>query len=118
MLLKKGQTIGIDQRHYFRDVVFASLPWANDSKPSAAHLERATAFFRFIIDGVDYGALPLIITHNTKTDTRTYLQNNSMTSLSWGKAKNLIAKESLIGKSANLYKNTNSERNSYVLIIK
>jgi HKD family nuclease len=117
MLLKKGQTTGIDQRHYFRDVVFASLPWANDSKPSAAHLERATAFFHFIIEGADYGTFSLILTHNTKTNTKTYLQNNSMTSLSWGKAKNLIAKENLIGKIATLYKNTNGERADYVLII-
>ncbi|MFI5137762.1 MAG: phospholipase D-like domain-containing protein [Sphingobacteriales bacterium] len=117
MLLKKGQTTGIDQRHYFRDVVFASLPWASDFKPSTAHLERATAFFHFIIEGVDYGTFSLILTHNTKTDSKTYLQNNSMTSLSWGKAKNLIAKESLIGKNASLYKNTNSERNDYILII-
>jgi len=115
MLLKKGQTVGIDQRHYFREVVFASLPWANDTKPSSSHLERATAFFHFIIDGVDYGALPLIITHNTKMDTKTYLQNNSMTSLSWGKAKNLIAKESLINKIATLYKN--SRQNEFTLII-
>ncbi len=117
MLFKKGQTVGIDQRHYFRDTVFASLPWVNDSEPSTAHIERATAFFHLIIEGVGYGIFPLILTHNTKTDTKTYLQNNSTTSLSWGKAKDFIAKESLINKIASLYQSVSMDQNEFLLII-
>jgi len=105
MLFKKGETQNIDQRHYFRDVVFSSLNWNRDINPRTAHLERATALFKIIIDGNERGDYKLKITHNTETDTRTYKQNNAMTSVSWGEAKKEIAQESLLGKSAYLYKN-------------
>lgn len=104
MLFKKGLTVGIDQRSFFRNYVFANLPWAFDTTSQrTAHIERATALFNIIILGIDHGVFPLSLSHNTKTNTRTYLQNNSMTSVSWGKAKNLIANPNLIGKSASLY---------------
>jgi hypothetical protein len=114
ILFKKGKLEGIDQRHHFRDVVFHSLPWANDNNAQTIHLERATAFFHIIIENDYKGVFPLMITHNTKTDTPTYLQKNSMTSLSWGKAKDLIAKENLIGKSIKLYQNK-IEPTSYIM---
>ena len=44
MYFTKGRMIDIDQRHYFRNTVFASLKWKHDPKPSLSHLERATAF--------------------------------------------------------------------------
>lgn len=90
MLFKKGNTKGIDQRHYFRDEVFSDLSWTKDSNADSSHLERATAMFKIIIDGKDYGGFELILTHNPKTDTRSYQQKNSMTSLSWGNAKKFI----------------------------
>lgn len=105
MLFKKGKKRGVDQRHYFRDEVFSALTWTKDIDADTAHLERAKALFKIIIDGKDYGGFELIITHNPRTDTRSYKQKNSMTSISWGDAKKIIAKEELIGKSANLYKN-------------
>ena len=46
----------------------------------------------------------LIIVASICPDTRSYEQKNSMTSISWGEAKKVIAKENLIGKSATLYK--------------
>jgi hypothetical protein len=116
MLFKKGKTQGIDQRQYFRNVVFSALPWAFEKNPKASHLERATAFFQIIIMGVNNGIFSLLLTHNTKTDTRSYEQKNSMTSLSWGEARNLIAKDELIGKSAILYKSEN-QSNKFVLVI-
>lgn len=116
MLFKKGETKGIDQRHYFRDKVFSSLSWVSDSEPSTSHLERATALFRIIIEGKDCGAHELIITHNTKTNTRSYEQKNSMTSISWGEAKKFIAKDNLIGKSAYLY--MNDKKGEFTLEIK
>lgn len=118
MYFKKGQMKDIDQRHYFRDVVFASLPWANDSNERTKHLERATAFFKIIIDDENFGVYSLSLTHNSKTDSAAYLQNNSMTQVSWGKAKEIIAKESLIGKSASLYKVKDSNSNEFVMAIK
>ncbi|MBP6235616.1 MAG: phospholipase D family protein [Saprospiraceae bacterium] len=117
MLFKKGQTPGIDQRSYFRNQVFANLTWAFDTTSQrTAHIERATALFRIFILGVDHGVFPLSLSHNTKTNTPTYLQNNSMTSLSWGTAKNLIADPNLIGKSASLYVDS-TQTNHFILMI-
>ena len=104
MLLKKGKTKNIDQRHYFRDNVFSSLKWKPDSKPKTKHLERAVATFIIEIDGKNEGTFKLTITHNTRTDTSSYKQKNSMTQISWGDAKKVIAKDNLIGKSASLFK--------------
>lgn len=116
MLFKKGLLEGIDQRHYFRDEVFSSLPWASDPESQYPHLERATAFFRVIVMGIDHGVFSMSLTHNTKTDTKTYEQKNSMTSISWGSVKGLIAKEELIGKSASLFKIASST-NEFTLVI-
>lgn len=104
MLFKKGTLKGIDQRHHFRDAVFQTLDWKFDTKPGKSHLERAIAQIRFVIKGIDYGIFPIIITHNSRTDTASYKQKNSMTQLSWGETKNLIAQDELIGKIATLYK--------------
>jgi len=94
----------IDHRHYFRDMVFASLNWKRDTKFGTTHLERAVATFKILIDEKNKGTFKLTITHNTLTDTRSYEQKNSMTQISWGAAKKVIAKDSLIGKSATLFK--------------
>lgn len=115
MLFKKGKTEGIDQRHYFREDVFKELPWVEDA--NNPHLETATAFFQIRIDGETQGNFPLIISHNNNTESKTYLQNNSMTALRWGGAKGIIANASLIGKSANLYRNPEGDSNSYILSI-
>ncbi len=109
MLFKKGKTKDIDQRHYFRDTVFSSLKWKRDTKPETSHLERAKATFNIVIDGRSSGSFKLTLTHNPRTDTRSYEQKNSMTSISWGEAKNVIAKDNLIGKSATLYKTKKKE---------
>lgn len=116
MLIKKGLLKNIDQRHYFRDTVFATLNWVRDTKPNTAHYERAIAKFRIIVEGMDFGIFELRLSHNTKTDTTSYKDKNSMTSISWGAAKKIIAKEELIGKSANLYKN--NKKGEFTLEIK
>ena len=104
MLFKKGRTVGIDQRSYFRNHVFANLIWAYDTATArTAHIERSTALFQIVILGVNHGIFPLSLSHNTKTNTVTYRQKNSMTSVSWGRAKNLIADPNLLGKSVSLY---------------
>lgn len=115
MLFKKGKTKGIDQRHYFRDTVFSSLNWEHDTKPDTSHLERAKAIFNIIIDGKTVGSFELTLTHNTRTDTRSYKQKNSTTSISWGEAKKVIAKDDLIAKSAALYKT--KKRREFILEI-
>jgi HKD family nuclease len=103
MLFKKGALQKVDQRHYFRDVIFADLDWTYDLRPDSTHFERTTAFFRFIIENKDCGEFELTLSHNTKTDTAAYLQKNSMTQISWGAAKRILAKPELIGKICKLY---------------
>ncbi len=116
MLFKKGALLDIDQRHYFREMVFADLDWTFDLRPESTHIERTTAFFRFIINGDDYGEFELTLSHNTKTDSAAYLQHNSMTQISWGKAKQIIAKQELIGNICKLYAVT-SDLNRFVFEI-
>lgn len=115
MLFKKGNMEGIDQRHYFRDDVFSSLNWVIDTRKRSTHLEKAAALFRIVVSGKDHGTFGLTLTHNPKTNTRSYEQKNSMTSVSWGDAKVIVAKRELIGKIAKLY--SSSVSGEYVLII-
>lgn len=115
MLFKKGKKKNIDQRHFFRDSVFELLEWKHDTKSNLTHLERAKAIFKIIVQGEEKGDFELKLTHNTRTDTKTYKQRNSMTSISWGEAKKVIAKNELIGKTVKLYQNS-SKKNQFVLV--
>jgi len=115
MLFKKGRTENIDQRHYFRDNVFSSLDWVSNTRKGSTHLEKAAALFRIKVIGKDHGTFALTLTHNPKTNTRTYEENNSVTSISWGDTKPFIAREELIGRSAKLYDSAN--KGEFVLII-
>lgn len=116
MLFKKGKTKGIDQRHYFRNKVFSSLNWVANTRKGSTHLEKAKAFFRIIVLGEDFGTFHLTLTHDPRTNTRSYEENNSMTSISWGIAKPIIATNKLIGRNAKLYRSRDNKE-GYVLII-
>ena len=84
MLMKKGLVEGIDQRHFFREEVFAALTWDKQTgKPS----ELATGRFWLRIKGKDFGWFDLTLRHNTDKDSVTYRQNNGMTHLRWGQAQ-------------------------------
>lgn len=100
----KGAFGDIDQRHYFRDEVFANLDWHFDTAPKLNHMERAEARFQLVIRDVDYGVFTLRLSHNTRTDTVTYIQGNSVTKLHWGAARSLIAHEDLLGRTMYLYR--------------
>jgi len=104
MYFTKGKNKDIDQRHYFRETVFSSLQWKKDADPSTSHLERAEAVFHIVVDGRPAGKYSLALTHNTRKDSRSYKQSNSMTQVSWGEAKKVIAKDELIGKTVKLFK--------------
>lgn len=106
MLLGVGNWEGIDQRHYFRDDVFHALNWARDTAPSRTHIERTQVQIRMIIKDVDYGLRTLELSHNTRTDTTSYAQRNSMTGLHWGTAKPLVAHEDLLNRLMRLYRAT------------
>lgn len=109
MLFTKGALEDIDQRHYFRDEVFANLNWRFDTAPGRGHLERAGARFQLVIRDVDYGVFTLRLSHNSRTDTRAYEQRNSMTQLHWGGARPLVAREDLLGRTMRLYRDQVTE---------
>jgi len=106
MLFKKGMDKFIDQKHHFRDNVFSHLDWKDDKNKK--HIERAKADFRIIVEGQDKGVFNLKLSHNKDVNSKSYLQNNSMTNISWGNAINHIANPNLIGKKLKLYKSGNS----------
>ena len=103
MLFGKGAVDDIDQRHYFRDEVFANLIWQFDTAERTSHMERARARFQLIIRNVNYGVFTLRLSHNSRTDTSTYEQSNSMTQLHWEGAHDLIAREDLLDRTMYLY---------------
>ena len=116
MLFGKGAMTNIDQRHYFRDDVFAKLRWNFDLTPKRQHIERAEAWFQLVIRDVDYGTFKLRLSHNSRIDTVAYQQGNSVTSLHWGDARRLVAREDLLGRTMHVY--ANAERDDlYILEI-
>ena len=112
MLLKKGKLEEIDQRHFFYDEVFNGLTWT----PSAGrpHLHKASCNFCIVIKGSDYGVYNLRLTHNTDVTSKTYKQNNGMTSLSWGDARKIVGKKDLLGSTMKLYRGISSP-DAYVI---
>lgn len=104
MLFKKGVMLDIDHRHYFRESIFNELNWTRDDNPRNAHLERATTRFEIIINGITFGVFDLRLTHNSRTDTRSYEQKNSMTQIHWGEARSIIADEAFLGSILTLYR--------------
>lgn len=103
---KKGAFENIDQRHYFRDEVFAELAWIADNPPSK--WERSQAKFELVIKNLNYGVFNLKLSHNTDKNSASYKQNNFMTQIHWGDAKAYIAQRDLLGRTLYLYrKDTN-----------
>lgn len=91
---------GVDHRHYFREEVFPDLNWT----PSTGTVDEAHAKFQLVVKGVDYGVYDLRIAHTTSTTSASYLQNNAMTRLSWGAARENVARPNLIGSRLSLYR--------------
>ena len=102
MGLKKGALDNIDQRHYFRDEVFAHLTWTPDPPPKK--WERAHAKFELVIKNLNYGVFDLKLSHFTDQKSASYRQNNFMTQLHWGDAKKHVAKRDLLGRRLYLYR--------------
>lgn len=91
----------IDHRHYFRDEVFQNLQWMPTARGS---VEETYAKFQLVLKGISYGEFDLRIGHSTDTISRSYLQNNAMTRLSWGPMREYIARDDLIGRTLALYR--------------
>ena len=104
MLFTKGKTLGIDQKTYFRKKVFSGLGWKADAAVKKKHLERAKAKFRIIIKDVNYGVFEMSLTHDSRTDSGTFEENNSVTQLHWGEVKPLVALEDLLDRTMLLYR--------------
>lgn len=91
-----------DQRHYFRDDVFPDLTWIATN--ASGKVEEAFAKFQLVLKGISYGEFDLRIGHSTDTTSKTYVQNNAMTRLSWGPMRQYIACPDLIDRTLALYR--------------
>lgn len=110
MGLKKGNS-KIEQKSYFRTHVFDKLTWKLNS-----HKEEAVANFTFKILGNNIGPFKLKITHDTRTNTTSYKQNNMMTHLHWGEAKSVISDDRLLNRYMRLYRDTNDPQSFLIEI--
>lgn len=105
--LDKGELPdAIDFRHYFRTVVFNGLKW----KPASNTTETGEATFRLVIKNVDQGEFSTEVRHSTSTTSKSYLQKNAMTRLSWGPMSAFVRRVDLIGRSLKLYSDANDKR--------
>lgn len=107
--LGRGAMEGIDFQHYFRDTVFFDLHWSCNPTSKSPHLERAQINVEIIIKNISYGVFNLEVTHDPKTNTRSYEQRNVMTKIKWGDAKSLIAKRDLLNRTLKLYKKSSTD---------
>lgn len=107
MLLKKG-VYDINQQSYFYEEAFADLNWTPGIDKKQVFL-YAKAHFDFLIDDVFIKGHELLIKHDPRTNTKTYLQKQPMTHLLWGEAKTLISKPHLLNEVMTLYKNKNED---------
>ena len=101
MLFKKGAS-DIDQQTYFRQHVFDELDWLPDQRTPGKEL--ADGVFQIIIGMVDFGEHTLTVTHDTRTNTRSFEQRQPMSALRWGTAKPIIARPDLLDRTLCLYR--------------
>ena len=113
MLFKRGNS-DIDQQTYFKVSVFNNLNWLPD--PGTAGKELADANFQIVIRDIDYGIHRLIVTNDTRTNTRSYEQRQPMSAIRWGAARALISREDLLDRTMLLYRD-NSEDENFVIEI-
>ena len=94
----------VEFQHYFRDNIFSKLVWKTDPTSKSPHLERTTIQAEIIIKSVSYGVFDLEVTHDPRTNTKSYQQRNVMTKIKWGETRSLIAKKDLLDRTLRLYK--------------
>jgi len=115
MGLKKGNS-AINHLTFFRHDAFSALAWQSFTARNNVQQEEAFANFRIVIMGNDYGSFILRITHDPRTNTRSYQQNNMMTHLHWGNARPVIADRNLLGCLMRLYRDANTPPNFLIEI--
>lgn len=107
--LGQGLMEDINFQHYFRETVFSDLNWNTDPDSRSPHLERATINAEIVIKNLSYGEYGLEVTHDPRTNTRSYEQRNIMTKIKWGEARWLIAKRDLLDRTLRLYKKNSTD---------
>lgn len=107
--LGQGLMEDIDFQHYFRDTVFAELDWNTEPGSRSPHLERAIINTEIVIKNLSYGVYALEVTHDPRTNTKSYNQRNVMTKIKWGDARPLIAKRDLLGRTLKLFKKSSTD---------
>ncbi len=112
--LGKGLMEDIDFQHYFRETVFSDLNWNTNAESGSPHLERATINAEIVIKNISYGIYELEVTHNPKTNTRSYKQGNVTTKIKWGEARSLIANRDLLDRTLRLFKKNSTD---FVIVI-
>ncbi len=112
--LGQGLMEGIDFQHYFREKVFSDLNWSTDPRARSPHLERATINAEIVIKNISHGVYTLEVTHNPKTNTKSYRQGNTMTKIRWGEVRHLIAKCELLDSTLRLFKKNSTD---FVIVI-
>src|SRR5208283_4233027 len=85
-----------------KDEVFSALAWKATN--TTGNVVEAFAKFQLVVIGVNHGEHDLRIGHTTSTTSRTYMQRNAMTRLSWGPVRNYIAHDYLLGRTLSLYR--------------
>ena len=114
MNLGQGLMGDIDFQHYFRETVFSDLNWNTNPESGSSHLERATINAEIVIKNISYGIYELEVTHNPKTNTRSYKQGNVMTKIKWGELRSLIANRDLLDRTLRLFKRNSTD---FVMVI-
>lgn len=110
MLLKAGAWMAdanADFRHYFFEQVFSELAWSVGRQP---HLREAFGLFRLDVEGERSEEHVLRISHNTDTNSTTYIQRNGMTHLSWGAARHLVCKTENLDRVLTLHRSVEDAR--------
>lgn len=102
--LGKGLMENVDFQSYFRDEVFSGLEWKKDESSRSPHLERATIKAEVVIKKILYGTYSLEVTHDPRTDTKSYGQKNATTKMKWGAARPIVAKKDLLNRNLTLYR--------------
>lgn len=89
----------IDQRTYFRNVVFSNLSWKNNGNNKYS----SNANFEIIISGICWGVYNLKIIHDANYNTKSSKQSNIHTKIKWGPLSSSIKNPNLLNKIINLY---------------
>lgn len=102
--LRKGAFPHINRHRYFRHEVFGALTWTRG--PLAPHLWQAVGQFEMVVRGRSHGFYELTLHHNADRKSKTYKTANPTTHLSWGDAKAIVSKPSLLRAPLRLYRST------------